>query len=228
MGFPGFGVFETQQVLMQGPPNTNRPISGRFENLRFPARLFGKSGTRDLVRMSWIPATRFLASPPRVLEGVFGGNRVRKLTNCADRRGPALPPSATPCRPLAPRTPFWRKLRRKRAGWALPLPPSARFWSKLATTQKLPLSLPPLLKVACAHLPLPPAARFWLHARLLTLKTVRQGVAGGRPRQFGATAGRDGPGARIGKISLACFGSKLLAPTCRYPLPPAFGSTRAF
>ena len=30
---------------------------------------------------------RFLASPPRVLQGVSGGNGVRKLTVCADRRG---------------------------------------------------------------------------------------------------------------------------------------------
>ena len=34
--------------------------------------------------------------------GVPGGNGVRELTNCAYRRGPALPPVATPCRPLAP------------------------------------------------------------------------------------------------------------------------------
>ena len=47
-----------------------------------------------------------------------------RATSCRYPPAAPLPPVATRCRPLAPRTPFWRKLRRKRAGWALPLPPA--------------------------------------------------------------------------------------------------------
>ena len=35
----------------------------------------------------WVPVARVLTSSPRVLVGVFGENRVQKLTNCAERRG---------------------------------------------------------------------------------------------------------------------------------------------
>ena len=35
----------------------------------------------------WIPVAGVLTSSPRVLVGVFGENRVQKLTNCAERRG---------------------------------------------------------------------------------------------------------------------------------------------
>ena len=38
----------------------------------------------------WLPAARFLMPPSRVLQRVSGGNGARKLTNCSDRRGPAL------------------------------------------------------------------------------------------------------------------------------------------
>ena len=54
-----------------------------------------KSGILDPGRMSGrevyrIPAKRVLTSPSRVLQKVSGDNGARKLTNCADRRGPAF------------------------------------------------------------------------------------------------------------------------------------------
>ena len=90
------------------------------------------------------------------------------------RYPPPLPPAATPCRrPLAPRTPFWRKLRQTRAGRALSprwpaLGPRTPFNAKhgpiggstphaarpAARFGKISLAPPP-----CT--PLPPAARFW-------------------------------------------------------------------
>ena len=74
---PGFG--QTRKSAMSGD------IAGGIR----------KSGFRDLVRASrggvyWVPAARVLTSPPRVLQGISGENRVRKLTNCADRRGLAF------------------------------------------------------------------------------------------------------------------------------------------
>ena len=96
---------------MRVAPPTSRPISGRRENLRFPATLLGKSGNRDFGipsgchwgGVSWIPAFRFLTSPPRVLYKASGENGVRKLTTCADRRGPAFESRPT-CRPISRRS----------------------------------------------------------------------------------------------------------------------------
>ena len=79
---------------MRVAPPTNRPISGRFGNLRFPGRLLGKSGFRDLVRESHVggasefPAPRLWAPQSRVLQGVSGGNAARKSTIRAGRREP--------------------------------------------------------------------------------------------------------------------------------------------
>ena len=52
----------------------------------------GISGSRRDVRggVFWIPAARVLASPSRVLQELSSENGARKLTNCADRRGPAF------------------------------------------------------------------------------------------------------------------------------------------
>ena len=47
-----------------------------------------KSGSRQDVY--WIPAARFLTFPSRVSKRASGENGVRKLTTCADRRGPAF------------------------------------------------------------------------------------------------------------------------------------------
>ena len=82
---------------MRAAPPTNRPISGRRENMRFPATLSGMSGNRDFGISSgrhggvyWIPAARFATSPSLVLQRVTGENGVRKLTNRPDRRGSAF------------------------------------------------------------------------------------------------------------------------------------------
>ena len=105
-----------------------------------------------------------------------------------------LPPAGPPAAPLPPAA-HLRPEPRFGATYSekgpagpcrYPLPPAFGVTWQLLKSCRYPL--PPLLKVACAHLPLSPAARFWLHAHLLMLKTVRQGVAGG---------------ARIGNIFLA-------------------------
>ena len=76
-------------------PPTNRPISGRRGNLRFPEAVSGKSGNRDFGISSGrhmrgancAQAARFLPSPSHVLGGVSGENGARESANCADRRG---------------------------------------------------------------------------------------------------------------------------------------------
>ena len=75
---------------MRAAPPTNRPISGRRRNLRFPGTFLGISGNRDSGISSGIPAARFPTSPSRVLEGVSGENGARKSTGRAGRRGPAF------------------------------------------------------------------------------------------------------------------------------------------
>ena len=78
---------------MRSAPPVDRPISGRRENLRFRRHCWGHpevgiSISRPVV--SSIPAASVLTSLWRVLEGAPGENGARKLTNCADRRGPAF------------------------------------------------------------------------------------------------------------------------------------------
>ena len=162
---------------------------------------------------------------------------------------PPLPPAATPRRyPLAPRTPFWRKLRQTRAGRALsprwpalePLTPfnakhgpvggstpyaarpAARFGKISLTPHPVRrFRLPPAFGVSYLRpLSLPPAARFWRHAHLLTPSTARQGVAG-HP-----AAGRGAPSrsllARPGPLRPGLIRPGRRPPAAG-PLPPADG-----
>ena len=69
---------------LRAAPPTNRPISGRRENLRFPATLLGKSGNRDFGISSGChgggllgPGGAFRDVSVACLEGVSVENGVR-------------------------------------------------------------------------------------------------------------------------------------------------------
>ena len=89
---------------MRVAPPTNRPISGRRENLRFPARLLGKSGNRDFGISSEIHGAFSIRGPPSVgavgqfPEPVFAGNllrNTRRRHQNARRWTPIDPPLLT-------------------------------------------------------------------------------------------------------------------------------------